>query len=263
MIITLISDFGDNSPYPSWAESILYERFPSCRVIHITHKVAPFKILQAAYLWKCSTDIFPSQSFHISLTDLILSLPAAVMLTQHQGHYYLGMDNGLLSASFGTQDTGFYIFNEVAASFKLFMEHSCTAIASIIAEGLESHHFLPYHPLRLYEFPKVANHGDAIDCFVIFIDNYGNAITNLCKDEFESIRKDRDYEIAILRNETISQITDTYRSSDSGGVAAYFNEFGYLQISMKSKNAQSAAVLGLLEYHQTSLLNNLIKIRFK
>lgn len=263
MIITLLSDLGANNPYTPLAEAVLITRFPDARIVHISHSVTPFKVLENAYHLKCVSGLYPAGTIQVVLSDIFMSLPCQFMLCRHQEYTYIGIDNGILPAAFSVSHHHYYLFHKVSGSFPELLDHLCQVIHIAQNQKAEdSKVLLPYQPSRLYEFPPVINRGNSLECMVIFIDNYGNIITNLQKPEFEEIRNDRKYRISFLRDETIEEITDYFKSSESGGIVAYFNEFGYMQISMRSKNNNTASMLGLTVFHGESYINNYIKIEF-
>lgn len=264
MIITLTSDLGRNSPYIGIAEAIISERLPQARLVHISHTLTPFKVLENAYFLKCTVGQYPAATYHVMLSDLVMDLPASILACKHGDNHYLGVDNGILTAGFSATSNAFFLYSKVSATFREWMIQLCDAIHSLVEIPLtDNPHFLEYMPKKLYEFPKVVWRESELECVVIAIDNYGNCITNLDQNEFQMIQRGRKYKIKFLRNEAIDNISDRYMASDYGGIAAYFNEFGFLQISMKDKNSNSASMLGLTTFHGESLINNSIHIYFE
>lgn len=264
MIITLTSDLGRNSPYIGIAEAVISECVPQARLVHISHTLTPFKVLENAYFIKCTIGQYPSGTQHIILSDLVMDLPAQIMVCKRGECLYFGVDNGILPASFSASEHAFFVYKKVPATFREWMTQLCEALHSLEKYPLEENNdFLQFVPQKLYEFPKVVSRASELECVVIWIDNYGNCITNLHQEEFFKIQNNRKYTIRFLRNEAIQHISPRYMASDYGGIAAYFNEFGYLQISMKDKNANSASMLGLTTFHGESLINNSIRIIFE
>lgn len=260
MIITILSDLGINNPYHAMGEAIIAARLPMAKVIYISQQITPFSITQASYFWRCTKGVYDANTFHISLVDTISSMPASVMHTRLGNNYYIGMDNGLLTASFGSQETSFFISKHVLTSFSAFMHQCCTDIEQIIKNGFDTDHFLPYTPSKYYNYPKVLIHPNAVECAVVFVDKYDNIVTNLHKDDYDIYLKDKNFTIHLLGREKIHKISEQFESSESGGLSAYFNEFGYLQISMRSKGARTAATLGYVDFNPESRVNTNITI---
>ena len=94
---------------------------------------------------------------------------------------------------------------------------------------------------------------------VIYIDHYGNVITNIKKRFFESIQKGRRFEIS-ARNHKFKRIFDHYSDivdfniptesrNDEGQGLVVFNSSGYLEIAVYRSNlttvGSASSLLGL------------------
>jgi len=104
----------------------------------------------------------------------------------------------------------------------------------------------------------VANDGSSIKGYVIYIDHFGNVVTNISKKQFLEVAKGRPYEI-VLRTKNIKTILPNYSaiaSSDKypikyyeGEKLAIFNEAGFLEIAIfrsnPSKVGSANSLLGL------------------
>ena len=96
---------------------------------------------------------------------------------------------------------------------------------------------------------------------VIYIDNYGNVVTNITKKLFKEISKTRPFTVN-ARNVKFSKIHNTYSDAidfsidkndreEDGKKIAIFNNLGYLQLSVYKSNPQtvgSASTLFGLNY---------------
>ena len=89
---------------------------------------------------------------------------------------------------------------------------------------------------------------DWLEGQIIFIDNFENVVVNITKEEFEEQRKDRDFHISFMRNETINTLSDNYASVPPGEKLAWFNAAGYLEISVNKGNM--AGLFGLRRFSQ-------------
>jgi S-adenosylmethionine hydrolase len=78
---------------------------------------------------------------------------------------------------------------------------------------------------------------DMIKGSVIYIDHFYNAITNIKKNEFDAIRKERSYEIQFSKN--ILQLSETYSNVPEGEKLCLFNSIGLLEIAINKGNASS------------------------
>lgn len=267
MIISLVSDFGSSSNYLAMAELSIRKHIPDAELVHWARDITPLSILESAYYIKTGIDFFPKNSFHLILSDIIMSFPTQIMVAKINGNYYLGVDNGILTAAHPENEAEFHVTKSFAGNYQEFLSKSCEAILSLNEKDIEANElFQTYHPQVYYKFPQInlMNDGNTIEIMVIYIDSYGNIVTNLKKDIFEHIAGDRPYQINLTRNEILHKIYNHFSEADSGGIVAYFNEFGFMQIAMSSRGgAHSSSLLGLYVFEDNSYINSFIKIEFQ
>jgi S-adenosylmethionine hydrolase len=103
---------------------------------------------------------------------------------------------------------------------------------------------------------------------VIYIDNYGNVVTNIKQKFFETIQKTRTYEIS-ARNHKFKKIYSKYsdivnfdieesKRNDEGKGLVVFNSSGYLEIAVYKSNCStvgSASTLMGLKTMDTVTVN--------
>ena len=109
--------------------------------------------------------------------------------------------------------------------------------------------------------PVVSNDNNQIIGSVIYIDNYGNVVTNITQNIFDKIAKSRPFTI-YARNVKFDKIFNNYsdaidysvpkdKREEDGKKIALFNNLGYLQLSIYRSNPQtvgSASTLFGLNY---------------
>jgi S-adenosylmethionine hydrolase len=95
--------------------------------------------------------------------------------------------------------------------------------------------------------------GDNIRGSVIYVDSYGNTITNIHKNLFDQVGKGRPFIIEMARNNVIERISKDYNEVPEGEIMALFNASQRIEIAMR--NGKVSAMLNLK-------LNDSITIRF-
>ena len=105
---------------------------------------------------------------------------------------------------------------------------------------------------------------------VIYIDNYGNVITNIQKSLFEAYRGGRKFELN-ARNKKITEIHHKYsdiinfnlekhQRKGPGDLLALFNSSGYVELAIYKSDLHTvggASTLLGLEYRDTITINSL------
>lgn len=263
MPITLLSDLGINSPYVPWLESHIRQELSEHNLMTLSHEVKPFKIFDAVLRWKCTLGKFPSKTYHVSAFDTILSFPQHILVRQHDDVFYIGVDNGMISTTFDYSnhpDQKIYATKEVAANFQDFINIVIKSIKTLDTSGIEDSYFFLHPPNVIYNFPQSIIHQNRIDCQVLAIDRQDNIITDLTYETYLEHLKGKKYVIRLHRNDSINTISENPIYDNRGELMAYFNDFGFMQISMSSKSQKTASLLGFQTYQKESSINSYISI---
>ncbi len=247
--ITLISDYGHNSPYVAALKGSIFIELPDVQIIDISHAIAPYDILQAAYILKNSVSNFPEKTVHIISVDTSNVKHKQFLIIQHKKQFYIGADNGIFSLLFDDEPENVYAINgDLINPNDLFPDKNLfVKLASRIINGEDLKSFASQSKIKNIKqniAPVVEE--NLIRGNIIFIDGYGNAITNITQNLFEkkNIEKKR-FAIFYRRKDKISYISKNYSDVKNGTELALFNEGGLLEIAMNTGKA--GQLLGLNE----------------
>lgn len=243
-IITLTSDLGDNSHYPAVVKGIILSMFPEVRLVDLTHNIANFDLMEAAYMVKNTFPAFPKGSIHLMAVDP--DQGQAVVL-KHQGHYFIGPNNGILSliTNNGLMEAHFVkneglIREDYPPSFMAARVLAPTA--AFLASGGTLEEVGPTIPLNILKWGAPSYSNNCLRGKIIHIDKFGNAITNIEKEDFLSIKTGRRFEI-FIRSVRLKRIVNTYSDVSKADALAIFGESNHLEIAMRE--ASAADLLGL------------------
>jgi S-adenosylmethionine hydrolase len=247
-IITLTSDIGLQDYLTGAIKGLLAQNCPDHRVIDISHEILPFNFPQAAYLCKSALKWFPRKTCHFILVNLFDHKNTHYLLCEHQGQYFFSADNGLITMILDGKP-------EVISRLEMPpVGNNTLAVISGFAEAvLALEYGTPVseigHPVdTLVERnplqPIVQN--TYIEGQVIYIDRFENVVVNITREQFEASRKGRGFRISVMRDEFISQISESYADAPEGEKVAMFNTSGYLEIAINKGNA--AGLFGLESY---------------
>ena len=259
-IITLTTDLGIRDSYLASVKGSIHSQLEMAKIIDITNEIAPFNIQQAAYvLSNCFKD-FPLGTIHIISVDDELSTKNEHLAVKAVGHYFIGADNGLFSLLLNemkpekivrlnlSQNTNCMTF----AAKNIFVPAACHLARGGTMEiiGTEVSKF-EVNKSNL----KAVITKDMIRGSVIYVDVYGNAITNISKKVFKDVQKARNISILFGReDEEILSISVKYKDVPPSEKLAIFGEDGLLQIAINQ--GQANKLLGLK-------LHEIIRVEFK
>lgn len=256
--ITLLSDLGVRDASVAVAHGVLMQYASSAQIVDISHHVAPFYTPQAAYLLHASWQNFAPGTVHILLFDLYATDTTRVVLSEYEGHYFIGADNGLLPAALGMQPVNSWLCHELAGddSYVAWLHAAGNALTLAQTNGISSSGF-PSYTLRQSPVNRPRVEGRVAMCDVIHIDRYENVVTNMPRPLFDELRGSGTFTLQFMLVEEISELSARYNDVREGYKLCRFNSAGYLEICVNRGNA--AGLYGL----QTGSRHNDIKIFFE
>ncbi|MGB5463984.1 MAG: SAM-dependent chlorinase/fluorinase [Aureibaculum sp.] len=263
-LITLTTDFGTKDHFVGTIKGAIYTEFIDAKIVDISHQISPFNITETSYILKNAYRNFPKGSIHIVGVDSELSVENRQIAIELDGHFFICSDNGIISmiASEINPDkmVEITIHNTLASSFNVldvFVKVACHiargGTLDVIGKPID-------HYKKLNEVnPLINDERNRISGCVIYIDNYGNVVSNITQKLFQEIGKGRPFEV-IARNYTFDKILQQYNEvvnfsippenrQDDGKKLAIFNSAGYLEISIYKSNLKTvggaSSLLGL------------------
>ncbi len=271
-LITLTTDFGTKDHFVGAVKGAIYTELPDARIVDITHEISPFSITETAYILKNSYKSFPEKSIHIVGVDAELSPENKHIAILLDNHYFICPDNGIISMIASeikpTQIVEINIHDRVESSFPVldvFVQVACF-IARGGSLGVIGKEIQTYKKMTEIQ-PKINANETQIIGSVIYIDNYGNIISNISEKLFSDIGKGRNYKVIARRytfdkinkkyNEIINYEIDENRNHYDGNRLAIFNSAGFLEIAIYRSNLNTvggaSSLLGL-DYRDTVMV---------
>ena len=259
-IITLTTDLGINDSYLASVKGSIYSELNNVRIVDISNNINKYDIQQAAYIVNSCYSDFPKNTIHIISVNDELSISNEHLAVKAFGHYFIGADNGIFSLLFHEINPDKIVKLNLSLTTNS-LTFSCKNIFVRAACHLARGGTLEVIGTPVTEFSnkklqlKPVLQTDTIRGAVIYIDSYGNTVTNISKSVFEKVRRDRKFEILFGREEEkISVISKQYNEVLLSEKIAIFGENNLLQIAINQGNANK--LLGIK-------MHEIIRIEFK
>ena len=271
-IITLTTDFGEKDHFAGAVKGAIYSELETAKIVDISHSVAPFHITEASYIIKNAYKSFPEGTIHIIGIDSELTPENRHIALKLDGHYFICANNGILSliASeyvpekiveiniHNKEDSNFPVLDVfVKVAGHLARGGTLEVVGKTITEIKQLKETEPYCNTELNQ----------IKGNVLYIDNYGNVITNITRKLFDKVGKGRKF-VMRARTATFSEIFETYSDAinfnvekvnrEDGKKLAIFNSGGYIELAIYKSNPStvgSASSLFGLEWRDTVTIN--------
>lgn len=244
-IITLTTDFGTKDYFLPAIKGAILSAAPQARLIDITHEIAPYDIVQAAFIFKNCWRRFPKGSIHLVSVNNYYSKDSRFIAFEQEGHFFIGPDNGLFSLVFESNPAPVFMLpmpEELPIPIQDLYAQTIGHLAK--SQPLEDYGIsIPALNQRITFHPVTSAH--QIKGSIIYIDHYENAITNISATLFDRIGQKRPFALFFKRHDPIERLSIDFHEVPIGEPLCRINSVGFLEIAINMGKA--ASLLGLHE----------------
>ncbi|HBG25209.1 MAG: hypothetical protein A2X17_08370 [Bacteroidetes bacterium GWF2_41_61] len=237
-LVTITSDWKNGDYYLAALKGSLLSLSSDISVVDITNSIPSFDVLQEIFIIKSAYRHFPQNTIHLMG---VMSEPAPganIVIVFGEGHYFVGVNDGRFSLLFDNPPAVcFEILKGRSIAFSSFnsLELFKEAVDIICTNSFETR--TKICDVKRESSPGVVHNENNITGRVLYIDSFGNAITNIERRVFDSIHKGRDFTIFVQGPYTkINRISRGYNDSSPGEIIALFNSAGLLEIAVNQGN---------------------------
>jgi S-adenosylmethionine hydrolase len=238
--VSLISDFGAGSFMLGSVKSRILSVFPDLVFLDIEHNIEPYNSNEAAFILKQSYPHLPSHNICMIMVDTSLRKNGSLLAARFEDRTYICTDNGILSIlpeihelrKFTLPDQEISVKEAFSAACIYLLQGKWNEFSVVSLDQMNQKAFL--QPVRTI---------DRITGTVVYVDRYENVYTNVHRDEVAKLGGSDKIRIRLSRHEEIERISDDFDALPPGEIVAFFDDTGYLQVSINEGNA--SGLLGL------------------
>ncbi|MCL9771170.1 SAM-dependent chlorinase/fluorinase [Flavobacterium sp. HXWNR69] len=273
-IITLTTDFGHKDYFVGALKGKILSEHKEAIIVDISHEIDLFNTLEASYCIEAAYRNFPKGTIHIIGVDSERVGDTQHIAMQWDDHYFICADNGILNSLIQKKIPQKMVaitihdrLNIDASDMDVFVAVACHiargGLLNVIGKEISS-----LKPVSVLT-SSITDDLSEIKGQIVYIDSFGNCVTNISQRQFNETIRGRKFEI-IIKNKKFSRLHKSYSDfpvSDvkqlkdlEGDFLALFNENGYLEIAIYKSNPKtvgSAATLLGLHFRDT------VSIKFK
>jgi len=193
-VITLTTDFGNRDPFVGQMKGVILTISPHAFTVDITHEITPQDIYEAAFVIGSSYRYFPPGAIHIVVVDPGVGSERRPLLMAAGGHFFLGPDNGIFSCV--VSSTEFVKAVHITEKKYMLAKDSPTfqgrdvfaSAAAWLSGGVIMEQFGPFiSDYMTLAIPLPRRNASQIEGEIIYIDRFGNAITNIKKCDLQEL----------------------------------------------------------------------------
>jgi len=193
-IITLLTDFGLGDHYVAVLKGIIYSICRQALVVDITHSVPKFNVKAASHILYFAYKYFPKGTIHSVTVYPEVGTDTKALIVKTQNYLFVGPDNGVLSIA--ARDDGVEEVYEIINKEYMWRKVSFTfhgrdifaPVPAFLARGVKPEEIgAPIDKYSVLSLEEPCVEGEQISGEIIHIDGYGNIITNIGKEQLDSL----------------------------------------------------------------------------
>jgi S-adenosylmethionine hydrolase len=262
--VTFTSDFGYGDTYVAEVRGVIEACAPDAHVIDLTHGIARGDLVACSFALLCSYRYFEEKTVHLAVVDPGVGTDRGIVAIQTDEYTFVGPDNGILyEAAHGSGirrifsiDAGSLKkeaagrFSSVVAQRVLRHDPSTTfhgrdlfaPLAAYIVSGAPLDAVgTPTETIKKLTIPVPEMGRDVIVGRVIYIDHFGNLVTNIPSGSVK-----RNDEILVEKDgekKRLGKPKKTYGEVGAGTCLPVTGSRGYLEVAVNGGSARE--VLGM------------------
>ena len=243
-LITLTTDFGQVDPYVGIMKGVIFAINPAATVIDLSHNVPPQDVFCGALVLKSAVPYFPQGAIHVGVVDPGVGSNRRPLLIEAEGCFYVGPDNGLLSLALREKNitriialnNQNYFLKPTGQTFHgrdIFAPVAAHLSRGTPAENLGS----KSDNFETLTWPHVALKDDFLEGQIIYIDRFGNLVTNIRAEDLQPFAT-AGLTIS-LKGHKLHGLDCNYASGADKELIALIDSWGLMEIAQFRGSAQA------------------------
>lgn len=253
-VITLTTEWKSDDIYNGIIKGKLITMCPEAVIIDNAGNIPPFNISLASFIIRNTYNNYPEGTVHIICVHSEALKDQDHLLVKAKGHYFIGTDNGIFNLILNSDpDEVIKIdHDDTSDELEIFAK-----AASDIMKGKKISELGQSLKTLSERVPLRATiDKDVIIGSIIFIDSYGNAISNITREVFYRVFENKSYRILIQSNKNYTDnISNRYSDVPVGEMLARFNHLELLEISINGADVSELLSLSVGSVVRIDLAN--------
>lgn len=232
-IITLLTDFGAQDYFVGAMKGVILSVNRQAKIVDVSHEIAPQDIRSGAFMLLNYYKTFPSQTIHICVVDPGVGSKRRAILVETDNEFFIAPDNGLLSFIF-ENEKAFRVYEITNEKFfrlpvsRTFHGRDVFApVAAHLSGGISVKEFgEEITDFVRFNISAPCGVSDTeIKGEIIYVDHFGNLITNLKPENLSENFRLRINEQSVQKHQTF------YSQASDGEIFSIFGSAGFLEIA--------------------------------
>lgn len=234
-VITLTTEWRADDYYFGIIRGTIERLCPGARVIVNASSLPPLNTAHAAFVVRNTFHHYPEGSVHIICVNTEAGEKTQHLLVKSHNHYFIGTDNGIFNLILNGEPELAVILEGIDKESEALL-FARTAAAILSGDRPETTGVVVAKVREMVPLRATID-SNAVNGSVIFIDSYGNAITNVTRDIMSRVFGNAGFVIYIQSNKhRVDRLSSAYNEVPVGELLARFNGLDLLEIAINGSN---------------------------
>jgi S-adenosylmethionine hydrolase len=243
-VITLTTEWKPDDIYYGIIKGKLSSLCPGTVIIDNAGNIPAFNISHASFIIRNTYNNYPKGSIHIICVHSEALKDQDHLIVRAREHFFIGTDNGIFNLILNSEPEEIIKLDHDGISDEL--EIFAKAAADLVAGKKPSELGKSVVTLSERVPLRATIDKEVIIGSIIFIDSYGNAISNITREVFYRVFENKAYRILIQSNKNYTdQISLKYSDVPVGELLARFNQLDLLEISINGADVSELLSLSV------------------
>lgn len=243
-VITLTTEWRPDDFYYGIMKGKLCSFCPEATIIDNANSIPVFNISHASFVIRNTYSSYPKGTIHIICVHTEGGKERDHLIVSARGHYFIGTDNGIFNLILNSSPDEVVKLREKEPADEL--ELFAQAAADLASGKKPSELGEPLAGITEKIPLRATIDKDVIIGSIIFIDSYGNAISNITREVFYRVFEKREFQILVQSNRNhTDHISSRYSDEPVGELLARFNSLDLLEISINGANVSELLSLNV------------------
>ena len=233
--VTLTTEWKPDDIYHGIIKGKLCSLCPGVTIIDNACNIPPFNILHASFVVRNTYMNYPKGSIHVICVHSEASEEQNYLIVKARDHFFIGTDNGIFSLILnGEPDEAIQIDKK---DYQDELDIFAKAVADLLSGKKLKEIGKPVREIRERVPLRATIEKETITGSIIFIDSYGNAISNITREVFMRVFEGKEYRILVQSNRNhTNQIVRKYSDVPVGDMLTRFNSLDLLEVAINGEN---------------------------
>jgi hypothetical protein len=252
-LLTLLTDFGAQDAYVAAMKGVILRVCPRAQIVDIAHELPAHDVLAAAMVLAEAAPCFPPDTLHVVVVDPGVGTDRAILVGRFGDQWYLFPDNGVITfvAERAAPEALHVVSGPAApppagASATFHGRDVFAPLAGRILEGLDPRRLGPQPAAyKLLDVPACRQQDDALIGQVVYVDRFGNLVSNIRRRQVQQWRADLDRLRVRCAGRDVGGIRRAYGFVPEGQAVALLNSMGLLEVAVNCGRAADVLDAGV------------------